>query len=143
MQAGQVQPARLAALAAARLQVPVLSIDVRDAVVVTGPLVPPSGSPCLRCLDLHRTDRDAAWPRLAAQLATGPDEPLTCTATTALAAAAFAAHQVLCWIDGRRPETVGATVEISEPGRSRRRSWSPHPRCDCVRLVRRQHQRDG
>jgi hypothetical protein len=142
VQVGQLQPARLAALTAARRRVPVLTVDVRDGVVVTGPLVPPSGSPFLGCLDLHRTDRDAAWPRLAAQLATAPDAPL-CTATTLLAAAAFAAHQVLCWVDGRRAETVGATVEISEPGRTRRRSWPPHPRCDCARLVRRQHQRDG
>jgi bacteriocin biosynthesis cyclodehydratase domain-containing protein len=143
VQAGRAQPARLAALVTARLRVPVLHVEVRDGVVVTGPLVPPSGSPCLHCLDLHRTDRDAAWPRLAAQLASGPDTPVTCTVTTALAATAFAAHQVLGWIDGRHPETLGATVEISQPGRARRRTWPPHPRCDCTRPVRRQHQRDG
>ncbi len=143
VQAGQAQPARLAALAAARRRVPTLVVDVRDGVAVVGPLVPPSGSPCLHCLDLHRSDRDPGWPRLAAQLAGGADAALACTVTTALAATAYAAHEVLASLDGRRPETVGATVEISAPGRERRRRWPPHPRCDCARAGRRQHQRDG
>ena len=36
-----------------------------------GPLVVPGGSACLRCLELHRTDRDPSWPAVAAQLAGG------------------------------------------------------------------------
>ena len=35
----------------------------------SGPLVTPGRGPCLRCLDLHRCDRDPAWPALLAQLA--------------------------------------------------------------------------
>jgi hypothetical protein len=143
VQAGHAQPARLAALAGARRGVPTLAVEVREGVVVVGPLVPPSGSPCLRCLDLHRADRDAAWPRLAAQLAGAPDADLPCTTTTVLAATAFAAHEVLCCVDGLPPRTLGATVEISAPGVQRRRTWSPHPRCDCVGRGRRHHQRDG
>jgi hypothetical protein len=143
VQAGHAQPARLAALAGARRGVPTLAVDVREGVAVVGPLVPPHGSPCLRCLDLHRADRDAAWPRLAAQLAGAPDAALPCTTTTVLAATAFAAHEVLSCVDGLPPHTLGATVEISAPGVQRRRSWSPHPRCDCVSRGRRHHQRDG
>lgn len=41
--------------------------------VVVGPWVDPPDGPCLHCLDLHRRDRDAEWPVLAAQL----EDPLT------------------------------------------------------------------
>ena len=33
-----------------------------------GPFVRPGRGPCLRCLDLHRTDADPAWPAMATQL---------------------------------------------------------------------------
>jgi hypothetical protein len=143
VQVGQEQPARLAALAAARRRVPTLAVDIRDAVAVVGPLVPATGAPCLNCLDLHRRDHDQAWPQLAAQLVSAPETPLACTVATALAATAYAAHQVLAWLDGRPTETLGATVEISTPGRHRRRTWPPHRGCDCSQAGRRQHQRDG
>ena len=45
-----------------------LSVVVREADIVVGPLVVPGDGPCLRCLDLHRTDADPAWPTLAGQL---------------------------------------------------------------------------
>jgi nicotinamidase-related amidase len=41
---------------------------VRDGTGLVGPLVIPGVTSCLRCADLHRSDRDAAWPALAAQL---------------------------------------------------------------------------
>jgi bacteriocin biosynthesis cyclodehydratase domain-containing protein len=102
---------------------------------VVGPLVPPTGGPCLNCLDLHRRDRDPAWPELAAQLATPGREP--CAATTLLSAAGLAAGEVLRWLDGETPATVGAIVEVAGPGETRRRSWPPHPRCHCFRGSRR------
>ena len=48
--------------------VPHLPVRVRDGTGVVGPLVIPGLSSCLMCADLHRTDRDPAWPALAAQL---------------------------------------------------------------------------
>lgn len=41
--------------------------------VVVGPWLAPPAGPCLHCLDLHRRDRDAEWPAIAAQL----EDPLT------------------------------------------------------------------
>jgi hypothetical protein len=131
VQAGGYRPPELAALAYARQGVAHLTIEVRDGTAVIGPLVPPAGSPCLNCIDLHRRDRDPAWPALLAQLATGGEAALPCAVTTALVATGYAADEVLRFIDGGRPQTVGTTIEISGPGQERRRRWAPHPRCDC------------
>jgi bacteriocin biosynthesis cyclodehydratase domain-containing protein len=120
---------------------PRLDVYLRDGVVVVGPLVRPGGSPCGECLELHRRDRDRAWPALAAQLATGRDVTEACAVTTALAGAAYAVEEVLRHTDGRPVRTVGATVEVAGPGAARRRSWPPHPRCDCSR--RRRSSRSG
>jgi bacteriocin biosynthesis cyclodehydratase domain-containing protein len=140
VQAGTHRPAELTALAFARRGLPHLSVELRDGLAVVGPLVTPAGSPCLNCLDLHRRDRDPAWPALAAQLSTshGPVQP--CAATTALIAVGYAAHEVLTFIDGDEPQTIGTTIEISGPGRERRRSWSTHPRCGCGRRRRSSRQ---
>jgi hypothetical protein len=124
-------PASLTALAYGSRRLAHLAVSVRDGTVVVGPLVRPGSSPCLNCLDLHRSDHDPDWQAIVAQLCTGPEIPEPVTATTALAGAAFAANEVLTHIDGGRPATLGATVEISAPGCLRRRQWSQHPRCDC------------
>jgi hypothetical protein len=115
---------------------PRLDVYLRDGVVVVGPLVLPGGSPCGECLELHRRDRDRAWPALAAQLATGRDVTEACAVTTALAGAAYAVEEVLRHTDGRPVRTIGATVEIAGPGAARRRSWPAHPLCDCYRRRR-------
>ncbi|WP_203742963.1 hypothetical protein [Catellatospora bangladeshensis] len=115
-----------------RRRVPHLALAVRDGIAVVGPLVPASGGPCLRCLDLHRTDRDPDWPALAAQLAAGPGRD-PCAAATRLTAAGFAAAEVLAYLDGAEPTTVGTTVEINGVRPWRRRTWTPHPACDCTR----------
>ncbi len=151
VQTGPAGPARLHAATFARYRLAHLAATLRDGTAIVGPLVPPAGSPCLNCLDLHRKDRDPAWPALAAQLATEPaadpaqggSEP--CAAPTVLMAAGFAASEVLAYLDSRvigneaaaPPQTLGATVEIAAPGRPRRRTWPPHPECDCTRHRRR------
>ncbi|HKT03164.1 MAG TPA: hypothetical protein VJT31_26850, partial [Rugosimonospora sp.] len=139
VQAGGYRPPELAALAYARRGVAHLTVELRDGTVVIGPLVPPAGAPCLNCVDLHRRDRDPAWPALVAQLATSREPAQPCAATTALVAAGYAAEEVLRYVDGGRPRTVGTTVEISAPGQERRRRWPPHPRCHCGQR-RRQRQ---
>lgn len=130
------EPAALHALA--HRGVAHLAVTVRDGTVLVGPLVPPAGSPCLNCVDLHRADRDPVWPMLAAQLSAAPAESRratseACATATALAATAYTVGEVLGYLAGEKPRTLGATVEISGPGELRRRSWSPHPRCGCGR----------
>lgn len=117
-----------------RAGVPHVYAGVREVTGVVGPLVLPGRSSCLRCHDLHRSDRDPAWPSIAAQLhgpRRGPVEP--CDVVLAAAVAAHTALQVLTYLDGTStPHTVDGTVEIRQPdGRARRRSWSAHPACGC------------
>jgi bacteriocin biosynthesis cyclodehydratase domain-containing protein len=136
VQVGAQRPAGLTALSYGRRRVPHLAVDIRDGIAMVGPLVPPAGAPCLNCVDLHRRDRDPAWPALAAQLATGPESPPLCSVTTLLSAVAYTVDEVLGYLDGGTPQTIGTTIEISGPGRERRRTWAPHPGCDCGRRRR-------
>ena len=100
---------------------------------VVGPLVIPGQTSCLRCHDLHRTDRDPAWPRVLAQVERDPLGAAACDVTLASLVATLAAQQALAHVDGFVPTTVDGTVEIRLPdGMPRRRSWHPHPACGCT-----------
>jgi bacteriocin biosynthesis cyclodehydratase domain-containing protein len=112
---------------------PHLLIEERDASILVGPLVVPGRTPCLHCLDLHRRDRDAAWPALSAQIATAPEGPGTTAISTLMTAIGIAAAQVLGHLDGLEVETAGASIEVAPAALIRRRSWAPHPACRCVR----------
>jgi hypothetical protein len=136
VQVGDGPPAVLAAAGYARRRLAHLAISLRDGTAVVGPLVPPTGGPCLNCLDLHRRERDPEWPALAAQLAAAPGFT-ACAVTTALIATGLATSEVLSWIDGATPTTVGASIEVSGSSRLRQRSWPPHPACRCARRSRR------
>ncbi|WP_250003001.1 ThiF family adenylyltransferase [Actinoplanes sp. M2I2] len=131
-------PVTLLAAAHGQRHQPHLAVTIRDGAVVIGPLVPPSGGPCLACLDLHRRDRDATWPGPPQR--TGP-EP--CTVATLLAATAYAVEEVLTFIDGGAPETLGVSTELTSPSRLRRRTWPSHPSCDCSRPPRRRSRPTG
>lgn len=110
--------------------VPHLLAEVRDTVGIVGPLVLPGQSACLRCVDHARTDLDPGWPGLAVQLGERPT--VACDAPLAAAVTAQAAMQVLALLDGTVPATVGGSLELALPDwRWRRRSWFPHPACDC------------
>lgn len=124
-------PSTLAALHATK--VAHLVAAVRETTAIVGPLVQPGYSTCLRCLDLQRTDRDPAWPMIAAQLATpkrGFVEP--CDVVLATIAASVAAMQCLTHLDQAPSAATGSTLELALPDwRIRRRTWLPHPDCDC------------
>ncbi|BCY14841.1 thiamin biosynthesis protein [Actinoplanes sp. L3-i22] len=129
------EPAALVAAAHAARRQPHLAVRIRDGAAVVGPFVPALGGPCLNCLDLHRRERDPGWP--GAPAPPGPDAAEPCAVATLLTATGLATAEVLTFLDGATPETLGGAVEISAPGRSRRRTWPPHPRCSCHRRTRR------
>jgi hypothetical protein len=110
---------------------PLLTATIREGAVVVGPVVLPTGSPCPNCITLHRADRDAGWPRSPAAQPRVPLEP--CGVATLLAAVAYLTGEALACLDEDTPETLGAEVVITAPGRIRRRTWLPHPACGCTR----------
>jgi hypothetical protein len=117
-----------------REQIPHLAAAADEAIGIVGPLVIPGRTACLRCMDLTRADRDPAWPLILAQLLGRQPDLLACDAPLAAAVAAHAAAQALAFID--RPAEAGAvangTLELVLPSwQWRRRTWPPHPDCDC------------
>lgn len=124
---------------------PHLSVVLGEGRAVIGPLVTPGEGPCLRCLDLHRADRDPAWPHLVAQLSRAgagsrdvvasavPEEPEETVLAQATAALTMA--QVQAFLDGRPAAAHAATLELGLPDLlPARRPWSPHPSCGCTGL---------
>jgi len=115
---------------------PHLAAYVCETAGVIGPLVIPGRSPCLRCLDLTRTDRDPGWPELTAQLrAPGRRAAVgrsACDVVLATAVAAHACLQALSYLDCGTCAAVGGTLHVELPeGGLRRRSWVSHPACGC------------
>jgi len=130
-----------------------LSVVLREADAVVGPFVVPGAGPCLRCLDLHRTDADPAWPVMATTLAaaarrgsTPPPEPIAVVSVAAgLAVAAVLAHLDDTPVDAatagppsadvpRRAHRLrGVTLELGLPDAvPRERRWAAHPACGCT-----------
>ncbi|WP_299561576.1 TOMM precursor leader peptide-binding protein [uncultured Mycolicibacterium sp.] len=109
--------------------VPHLPVRVRDGTGLVGPLVLPGTTSCLRCADLHRTDRDPAWPALAAQLLGTVG---TADRATLLGTAALALREIERVLSGVAPPTLDTTLEFDVDRHSiTARRWSRHPRCDC------------
>jgi hypothetical protein len=129
--------------------VPHLLVRVRDGTGLVGPMVIPGKTSCLGCADLHRSDRDAAWPALAAQLrdTVGVADHSTVMATVALAlgqvqAVVKAVSNARAACGGRRdpqtppapapPSTLSATLEFDVgTGSIVTRRWPRHPLCPC------------
>lgn len=129
---GHQSPAQTAGLL--RLRLPHLAVCADEAIGVVGPLVQPGVTACLRCIDLAKAERDAAWPLILAQLAGRSVDPPACDAILATTVAAQAAAQVLAFAD-RTPlpqATANGTLELVWPTwQWRRRTWLPHPACVC------------
>jgi hypothetical protein len=110
-----------------------LAVSVAPSSGIVGPLVIPGLSSCLACTDLHRRDRDAAWPALAAQLGVRRRYARTGEIAVCAAVAGVAAGQALAFLDGELPTTLEASLELHPPDwRVRRRSWPAHPDCGCM-----------
>lgn len=126
------EPDRQLAQVLVQQGLPHLFVRVWETRGVLGPLVLPGSASCLRCHDLHRTDRDPAWPRLLAQVLTAHPPVRACDVTLATTAAGIAALHVLAFLAGEEVPSRDATIELALPyATPRRRSWTPHPRCGC------------
>ncbi len=118
-----------------------LAVRVRDGIGLVGPLVIPGVTSYLGCADLHRSDRDAAWPAAAAQLrgTVGVVDRATLLATAALALSQVnrvigAVHGHDAGPDPGPPQALNATLEFDlHAGAIVARQWSPDPLCSCQR----------
>ena len=116
-----------------------LPVRVRDGTGLVGPLVIPGVTSCLGCADLHRSDRDAAWPAIAAQLrdTVGVADRATLLATAALALSQV--NRVIAAVRGQEavpdpapPAALNATLEFDvNAGSIVARQWTKHPLCSC------------
>lgn len=115
-----------------------LLVRVRDGIGLVGPLVIPGVTSCLGCADLHRRDRDAAWPAICAQLreTVGVADRATVLATAALALSQV--NRVIAAVHGQEaadpapPPTLNATLEFDlHSGALVTRPWAKHPLCSC------------
>lgn len=116
-----------------------LPVRVRDGCGLVGPLVFPGRTSCLTCADLHRSDRDAAWPVVAAQLrgTVGTADRATVLATAAVALERI--HRVLRAVRetgdpsaAADPDATNTTWEFDVGSHTTVvRRWSRHPRCTC------------
>lgn len=112
-----------------RLDQPHLLVRSLGDAVWVGPLVLPGRTPCVRCTDLVRTDADPAWPAVLAQLGR---LRLRLPALLTGWAASVAAAQALAFLSGDRPETTGATLELTAAElRTELRTWPSHAGCGC------------
>ncbi|OBK74276.1 TOMM precursor leader peptide-binding protein [Mycobacterium sp. 1274761.0] len=118
--------------------IPHLPVRVRDGSGLVGPLVVPGMTSCLRCADLHRSERDAGWPAVAAQLR---DTVGSADRATVLGTAALALNQidrVIAAVRGgvgfgdasQPPSTLDTTLEFDvHTGSTVARRWARHPHC--------------
>lgn len=99
--------------------------------IVVGPWTGTSGAPCLHCLDLHRRDRDQAWPAVAAAF----DDPSCRTEPPEHPPAVLdlARSLVLLLLGAREqgyPPATGLGYEVGErPPHLVTRGWTAHPTC--------------
>ena len=119
-----------------------LAVRAAEAIGVVGPLVLPRRSACLRCVELRKSEGDAAWPKVLAQAVCAAPGTPACDVVLAAMAATLGAAQALAFIDGAVgagsggsagvPASVDGTLEVVLPGwQWRRRTWPPHPACLC------------
>lgn len=126
-----------------RNDVPLLPIVFSDDGVRIGPLVVPGTGPCLYCLDLTRTEGDAAWPAIASQLIDdiAPGETPRATAAVTTIVSAVLAEWFGAGNDAeqlrRVAQWVGSSVRIEPTGWISRAQHQPHPRCGCQILTER------
>ena len=98
--------------------------------VRVGPCVVPGLTACVRCLDEHLADRDPAHARLVAEHLAADRADLPRPGELALGLA-WAVRDVVALLDGDRPTTWSATVDLTRNG-PRTHAWRRHPRCGCA-----------
>lgn len=106
-----------------------LPVALHLASATIGPIVQPGTGPCLRCVELARTDADPSWPLLAARGEPRPEPVVTGAAALTATVAGLVTMVVLAHLDG--VVTGGAVswrTSLPWP-RLEGRRWHVHPLC--------------
>jgi hypothetical protein len=119
-----------------RRGIPHLPLVVQAHRVQVGPLITGGAGPCLSCMDLHRRDRDAAWPTLLSQLSPvwplRPGAPVNLESTLTSMTIGVAAMMVHTCLDGQ-PVPPDISLELSLPWPTiLSRRWIRHSLCECA-----------
>ncbi len=116
-----------------RDSVPYLPVRAVEGRVIAGPFCVPDLTACLRCVDHQRSGDDPRIPLLVEQYAACPGgaipEPVEATAWTT--ATALAAHDVVRFLDGHRPQLWSATMTLGGADGPAQDEWLRDPRCGC------------
>jgi bacteriocin biosynthesis cyclodehydratase domain-containing protein len=108
-----------------------LPVVLSDTSTTVGPMVEPGVGPCLYCLQRYRTDADAAWPAVSAQL-WGRRSPIE-SHLVAGEIAGVASRAALTRLNAGHAASAHSSVEISVlSGQATTRAWHPHPECGCT-----------
>lgn len=118
-------------VALARTSTVVVPVVVQPWRVVVGPVTGGTGAPCLHCLDLHRRDRDRAWPTLVSVLGHPVEQVARVEVADAVATAVEGLTTLLVsTVLSGRPVSPGLGYEV---GRSAPhvvvRGWTVHASC--------------
>lgn len=124
-----------------------LVVRMIEGEAVVGPFVEPGQTACLRCLDAHLADDDprtavlaAGHARAATERHDGVDEPVDSALATL--AVAWAVRDLVSYVEGGRPSTWSATVQLSATLSSvTQAEWRRHPGCGCSWLPDEQSSR--
>jgi hypothetical protein len=119
-----------------RRGIPHLPLVVQAHRVQVGPLITGGAGPCLSCMDLHRRDRDAAWPAVLSQLSPvwplRPEALVNAEVTLSTMSIGVAAMIVHTCLDGQPvPDDVSLELSLPWPAILSRR-WFPHSFCQCT-----------
>jgi bacteriocin biosynthesis cyclodehydratase domain-containing protein len=118
-----------------RRDLPHLFLTATEGVLRVGPFVAPGQTACLRCIDAHHTEHDPRRALVLQQYAEalqprdGLPEPVP--ADLLDLAVGYAVRDLVNWVDGKRPATWSATVQIDGRLELARTPWPRHPGCGC------------
>lgn len=109
-----------------------LVVEGLGGVLRVGPFVVPGLTACLRCLDAHATDRDPRRPLLLDQLSSAARAAVPADPVLATLAVAWAAGDVVRFVDGERPTTWSARVDLDGDDVPTPVPYERHPGCGCA-----------
>lgn len=112
---------------------PHLFVTATEGFVRVGPFVAPGLTACLRCIDAHLAECNPRRGLVVQQYADRVDGRVDVPVDAAELdlAVAFAARDLVSWVDGHRPRTWSATMRVGPRLGLETTPWPRHAGCGC------------